>query len=97
MALPACLGAAARPLRGPDVQQLLPEMPLSQMSWTHAICVFCWEVRCITEGEPGRRPAVLVHPKRERCCFCGQGTQEGIYVRHDPGELTCRHEGERHG
>jgi hypothetical protein len=25
----------------------------------------------------------------DQCCFCGQPTSSGIYVRHDPDRLTC--------
>ena len=64
------------------------------MIWTHAICRLCWDLRCLNEGRPGRQPTVLTQPENELCCFCGQQTKDGIYVRHDPQELACVHEKE---
>ncbi len=53
--------------------------------WTHNICDRCWRRR-----EPNRTP-VLGEMGVEICCFCGDATQAGIYVRHDPKDpmLKC--------
>lgn len=56
------------------------------MIWTHAICTVCWSSR-----EPGRLPATVKGATPEPCCFCGQMTDAGIYVRHDPRDLSCKH------
>ena len=50
--------------------------------WTHGICDECWE-----EREPGREPARLKPRVLDDCCFCGNMTRSGIYVRADPKTL----------
>jgi hypothetical protein len=50
-----------------------------EKGWTHAICVGCWMTR-----NPDRVPVTLTEPKIERCCFCGNGSAGGIYVRAAP-------------
>jgi hypothetical protein len=57
--------------------------------WTHRICSVCWNKR-----EPNRRPAVVINQEFKPCCFCGTMTNAGIYVRHDPQDLLCKHEEE---
>ena len=59
--------------------------------WSHAICDNCW-----VEGNPVEYPVRLVQPVRERCCFCGDETESGIYVREDPKTAPCRGEGGFH-
>jgi len=54
------------------------------MSWTHSICLICWE-----NNQPGREP-VTVKCGKEVCCFCGRDTEDGIYIREDPKELRCQ-------
>ena len=55
-------------------------------SWTHAICDACWRRR-----NPDRHPVRAVLGAEElRCCFCGDWTETGIFVRHAPEELRCR-------
>ncbi len=56
------------------------------MSWTHSICLGCWNKRY--RGRPVRIP----NPETEKCCFCGALTTSGIYVRADPKTLDCEHE-----
>lgn len=53
-------------------------------AWTHAICAACWNAH---------RPA---HPAVDQgtgdvelCCFCGKLTTSGLYVRHEPSQLSC--------
>ena len=52
--------------------------------WTHVICIQCWDIK-----EPGRDPVTVLDGSEEVCCFCGQPTKAGIYVREDPKELEC--------
>lgn len=67
-------------------------------AWTHSCCERCWIER---EGEwrPApevggdvlvsiRRPVRIREPDLEQCCFCGAPTIIGIYVMHDPKELS---------
>ena len=60
--------------------------------WNHAICVSCWN-----EKNPGR-PAVSIvdeHRDIETCCYCGEHTRDGIYVRANPNETEfCEHDKE---
>jgi hypothetical protein len=48
-------------------------------SWTQAICEMCWTMK-----EPGRVPIKLRIPDAEKCAYCGEDTDAGIYVRDDP-------------
>lgn len=52
--------------------------------WTHPMCAYCW-----LATNPGRQPMRLSEEVRniERCCWCGQETESGIYVRHNPAKL----------
>lgn len=55
--------------------------------WTHSICEQCWKK---LHGD--RAPTVATGSLHETCCFCGQHTVAGIYVRHDPKDLEhCNH------
>jgi hypothetical protein len=58
-------------------------------NWTHNICEPCWEKR-----HPGRTAVRMLEPEKETCCFCGDQTYGGIYVREDPANTKCNHEGE---
>ena len=51
--------------------------------WTHPICMNCWK-----RDKDGRTPTRVVDSDLEHCCFCGDVTQDGIYVRHDPTEIV---------
>jgi hypothetical protein len=58
--------------------------PHPESKWTHAICESCYAIE-----EPGRQPikltmAQLIDATIDVCCFCGNGTQEGIFYRKDP-------------
>lgn len=60
--------------------------------WTHSICATCWN-----KSNPNRQ-AVVVVPEfaaQETCCFCGQPTSGGIYMRCSVNEAPhCKdHEG----
>ncbi len=57
---------------------------MSDHGWTHPICWVCW-----VKMNPGRGPATLTNLGGGTCCFCGNETASGIYVRHDPKELKC--------
>lgn len=46
--------------------------------WSHPICDDCWEFRSTAQ------PARLIDPDLEMCCFCGNYTKSGIYIREDP-------------
>jgi hypothetical protein len=38
-----------------------------------------------------REPARVRDAKPSVCCFCGQQTRLGIFVRKDPRALNCKH------
>lgn len=60
---------------------------MSMAEWTHAICSECYE----REGEGAGVPHCLTAVERaERCCWCGQMTTSGIYLRRDPLWVKCR-------
>ena len=52
--------------------------------WNHVICGACWKRR---EGD--RQPCRMVGGDKDKCCFCGGTTTEGIYVREDPMGVAC--------
>lgn len=54
------------------------------MSWTQSICVDCSD-----ERNPERKAVALVdtHRNEETCCYCGEPTTSGIYVRADPSTV----------
>lgn len=52
------------------------------MTWTHSICVPCWNKR-----EPDRPPVTVVEKEQNICCFCGELTDSGIFVREHPSKV----------
>jgi hypothetical protein len=57
----------------------------------HCACEFCWTIH----APEGRTPVRVLLSAAERldCCFCGQETRSGIFVRlspHDAAELRVR-------
>ncbi len=64
------------------------------IDWTHPICTECWDKR-----NPNRKPIRVADEftEVEICCFCGNLTREGIYVRTDPSEPKyCHHKQDKH-
>lgn len=55
--------------------------------WTHPICESCWAAL-----NPGREPFAMGNPEPEWCCYCGDQTVAGIYVREDPNMLPAHTE-----
>ena len=64
--------------------------------WTHAICAPCWNQQHPELGLPASAAGGFLTRVREQyrvdetCCFCGEVTSAGIYVRHYPYELRCQ-------
>lgn len=54
--------------------------------FNHAICHDCW-----VERNPGREAVVIDEAARGRdlvtCCYCGEDTTSGIWVREDPSDI----------
>jgi hypothetical protein len=57
----------------------MPDPP--RLSWTQPSCLECWIAR-----NPGRLATRVKDAERESCVYCGEGTEDGIYVRIDPAE-----------
>lgn len=55
--------------------------------WTHPQCEVCWD-----KQRGSRTPTRLVDREVERCCWCGQETRSGIYVREDANSLPLHQE-----
>lgn len=55
------------------------------MSWTQPVCSADWFKRNPNRGEPHR--IVPEYAEEETCCYCGQLTTSGIYVRVDPATV----------
>lgn len=60
--------------------------------WTHAICAPCWNER--HPERPIETTSRIVESFRidEPCCFCGETTSAGIYLRADPQTTLCKGE-----
>ncbi len=72
---------------GSDAALLMPALREVEMSrWTHASCHPCYE-----ETHPAREAVIVLPLEEEECCFCGDMTESGIYVRWDPtsSKLQC--------
>ena len=54
------------------------------MTWTQAACAECYN-----RERPGKVPTRMKPEYREteRCCWCGEDTRSGIYVRVDPATV----------
>lgn len=52
--------------------------------FTHAICGKCWAAR-----NNGIIPHQLVDAASVACCYCGNETTEGIYIREAPEKVPC--------
>lgn len=50
-------------------------------AWTHSICDACWDK--LYRPEHGN-PVRMSERRVDACCFCGERTGSGIYVREDP-------------
>ena len=62
------------------------------MSWTHSICPDCWN-----DKNPEREPIKFIEPEKETCCFCGEETTDGIYIRNNPADCKyCNHKEDSH-
>ena len=55
-------------------------------NWTHSICDECWD-----RLNPERLSPRSGMGAEETCCWCGDITVSGIYLRSDPAELDCQH------
>jgi len=67
-------------------------------AWNHSCCESCWFAREGTYDDQGRlvelrQPVRIAQPSLEVCCFCGQATIFGVFVRAAPMEL-CQHRDE---
>lgn len=56
-------------------------------SWTHAICDACWDQR-----NPYRDPYRIKEATEVMCCFCGNQTKSGIWIRKNPADMICNGE-----
>lgn len=52
------------------------------MSWTHAVCIDCWNIR-----KPGQEPVRIHNDDTQVCCDCGKDTTDGVYIREDPKKV----------
>jgi hypothetical protein len=63
-----------------DCRRPLP--PGWKYGFTQALCLPCWFER---EGDRG--PSAVREAPAEQCALCGRLTDEGIYIRIDPGTV----------
>lgn len=61
--------------------------------WAHLICEPDYVSHYPLRPQP---PRVGTGGTPEPCCFCGEPTTSGIYVRHDPNLLPCRAQSAAH-
>lgn len=50
-------------------------------NWTHAICALCWNKQ---NPDKPIKTELYTSGEQDTCCFCGEATRSGIYVRGDP-------------
>ena len=66
------------------------------MGWNHRICGDCWlgdpeKFHWDENGDCHFRPPVQIKDIEPGvCCFCGNKTKLGIFVRADPKTLNCK-------
>lgn len=53
------------------------------MNWNHSMCSECWGKYKLN------RVPVRVDDVVNKCCYCSQLTDSGIYVREDPRKIAC--------
>lgn len=53
--------------------------------WNHLMCAACWNERRDTKAVEG------ANDEGESCCWCGNATTSGIWVRNDPEKMSCKH------
>lgn len=56
--------------------------------WTHAICDNCWSET--EQALNGRQPVRVLNHDVVKCCFCGDDTKGGIFIRYAPEETLCK-------
>lgn len=62
------------------------------MNWQQPCCPGCYKTR------HGRVPVHVIREfsEIEQCCYCGESTADGIYVRADPRHVPFPTEETRH-
>ena len=60
--------------------------------WTHRICPECWNAQ-----HPDKPTSLGRGAGTDRCCYCGEDTAGGIFVRADPWMVRCQGQGGPHG
>ncbi len=64
-------------------------------TWNHRQCGDCWmKAHPYEEGAQVQVPHQIIGLPSGTCCFCGNKSQLGIFVRHDPKKLSCTHKPE---
>lgn len=66
------------------------------MTWNHRMCGDCWIEREINSEIARlhrviRCPVVVIQTAPGVCCFCKQFTRIGLFIRHNPAEMSCEH------
>ena len=64
--------------------------------WTHLACFSCYSKKYPKRTPSRLKPEEGQSLPMEDCCYCGEGTAEGIYVRDDPVAVRCQGKGEVH-
>ena len=60
-------------------------------NWTHPCCEACWVERNLyyVNGEVAiRQPFLLKDPGIQKCCYCGNMTILGCWIREDPTKVA---------
>lgn len=55
--------------------------------WTHRCCKPCW---MHVLGRTWPPPHVVLEDEAGPCCWCGEDTSTGIYLRQDPIKMRCQ-------
>ncbi len=60
-------------------------------SWDHLMCAACWNADEGNIASGVNNALEGANSEAEPCCYCGKDTTSGIWVRHDPAKISCRH------
>lgn len=55
-------------------------------AWMHSCCVSCWNAFRLV---PKQDADTVTTSAPEVCCWCGEVTTAGIFLRGDPATMDC--------
>ncbi len=59
--------------------------------WKHLMCAACWNERRDKYASVYTLAVEGANSEGESCCWCGNNTTSGIWLREDPEKMSCHH------